>query len=923
MRRLSFFLFYTLASYCFFLVASPVTGDKRDVDIGVVLDMGSIMGKTIKQYLDIGIADFYKVHPNLNTRVVLRVKDSGNDSVGAASAALYLMKNLEVQAILGPQKPSQASFVIDLGTKAHVPIVSFTVNTPNFSPTKTPYFIRTGSNDKFQVDALAAIVENFGWKSVSLIAEDTEYKTGLIPYLDDAFQSVDARIGSRSMISPSADGIEITNELYKLKTMQTRVFVVHMLPPLSYRFFKKVRSVGMMTEGYVWIITEALSDLLTTTIEYPSNSKNFIGVLGVKTHVNTSEDIRFNKKGKYQLNDVDGLRAYDTAQAIAAAVETVRGGNLNQFDHRLNSSNTDPFSTLGLSKNGPRLREAILATKFESMAAGGTFHLKDGELPPPTRFEIINLLPDGWKKLGFWDKEDGLKLNASHDIIWPGDSKKQPKGWQIPTDGKFLRVGIPVKGGFFEFVDATNPQHMTGYCIDIFEAAIKSLPYSVQYEYTADNSSQTPGSYDDLVEQVKKKRFDAAVGDVTIIAKRSKTIDFTLPFTESGVSMLVPVKKDGGIANGWIFLKPLSKGLWLGTLAFFFLTGFTVWFIEHRMNTDFRGNRVQQMGTIFYFAFSTMVFAHKENVVSNFSKFVIIIWMFVVLILTSSYTASLTSMLTVEQLKPTLTDVRELVKNNDSVGYQDGSFVRELLIDQLKFKKTQLRAYKTSDEYFQALTNGSRNGGVSAIFDEIPYIRMFLKDRCKEFTMVGKTYKTDGFGFMFPKHSPLVSDISNAVLNVTQGEEMKRIERKWFGENSWCPVESSSIYDSNKLQFESFWGLFLITGLVSLLSMISFFSKFLYVNSEHLKTSIAAEKSLWGKVSTSMKRFDDKEEEEEEGSSRQMFMNHQMLQNMSAVDTSRDDTPQSATPSGYASHSPPPITSERFFHSSIELIRFK
>lgn len=169
---------------------------------------------------------------------------------------------------------------------------------------------------------------------------------------------------------------------------------------------------------------------------------------------------------------------------------------------------------------------------------------------------------------------------------------------------------------------------------------------------------------------------------------------------------------------------------------------------------------------------------------------------------------------------------------------------------------------------------------------------------------------------MFPKHSPLVSDISNAVLNVTQGEEMKRIERKWFGENSWCPVESSSIYDSNKLQFESFWGLFLITGLVSLLSMISFFSKFWYVNSESLKTSIAAEKSLWGKVSTSMKRFDDKEEEE--CSSRQMFMNHQMMQNMSAVDTSRDDTPQSATPSGYASHSPPPpITPERSFHSSI------
>jgi glutamate receptor, ionotropic, plant len=38
----------------------------------------------------------------------------------------------------------------------------------------------------------------------------------------------------------------------------------------------------------------------------------------------------------------------------------------------------------------------------------------------------------------------------------------------------------------------------------------------------------------------------------------------------------------------------------------------------------------------------------EEKLESNLSRFVVIIWVFVVLILTSSYTASLTSMLTVE-----------------------------------------------------------------------------------------------------------------------------------------------------------------------------------------------------------------------------------------------------------------------------------
>lgn len=101
------------------------------------------------------------------------------------------------------------------------------------------------------------------------------------------------------------------------------------------------------------------------------------------------------------------------------------------------------------------------------------------------------------------------------------------------------------------------------------------------------------------------------MGDITIVANRSQYVDFTLPYTESGVSMIVPIKEDKN-KNAWIFLKPLTTDLWLGSLAFFFFTGFVVWVIEHRINEEFRGPPSQQMGTIFYFAFSTMVYAHSS-----------------------------------------------------------------------------------------------------------------------------------------------------------------------------------------------------------------------------------------------------------------------------------------------------------------------
>ena len=133
---------------------------------------------------------------------------------------------------------------------------------------------------------------------------------------------------------------------------------------------------------------------------------------------------------------------------------------------------------------------------------------------------------------------------------------------------------------------------------------------------------------------------------------------------------------------------------------------------------------------------------------NNWSRFVLIIWIFVVLILTQSYTASLASMLTVQRLQPAIADINELLRNGAFVGYQRNSFVRGFLTEQLNFDKSKLRSYSNPDEYHEALSKGSQKGGVDAIFDEIPYIRLFLAKYCSKYTMVGPTYKSDGFGFV-------------------------------------------------------------------------------------------------------------------------------------------------------------------------------
>ncbi|CAK9145026.1 unnamed protein product [Ilex paraguariensis] len=673
------------------------------VNVGVILDMETMDGKKWLSCISMALSDFYTSNVHYRTRLVLNPRDSKSDVVGAASAALDLLENVQVQAIIGPSTSMQADFVINLGDKAQVPIISFSATRPSLS---SPYFVCVTHNDSTQVKAISAIVQAFGWREVVPIYVDNEFGEGIIPFLTYALQEIDAIVPYRSIIPASVTDDQLVAELERLRTMQTRVFIVHMSSSLGSRLFIKAKELGMMTEGYAWIISNALTNELHFINSLVIDSMQ--GAIGVKSNVPRTkklEDFTIRWKKQFLRDNptmfntelgVFEVGAYDAATALAIAVEKVGDKNLGFQKANRSVRNSANLETFEVSSNGPMLLQALQNTKFRGL--NGDVYIVDGQLQSSV-FQIINVIGDGGQGIGFWTSEKGIvrELNIRNtdknsiskanleSIIWPGNRTCPPRGWEIPTNGKKLRIGVPEKDEFQKFVvvnrnQDTNMTTVKGYCIDIFDAVMAALPYKVPYEYVpfeiADGNGD--GTYNDLVYHVHLGNFGAVVGDTTITVNRSQYVDFTLPYTESKVSMIVPVK-DNRSKNAWVFLKPLPWDLWVTSFCSFIFIGFVIWILEHRVNEDFRGPLSHQVGTMFWFSFSTMVFSHREKVVSNLSRFVVIIWLFVVLILTQSYTASLASMLTVQQLQPTVTDVNELISKGAYVGYQHGSFVLGLL----------------------------------------------------------------------------------------------------------------------------------------------------------------------------------------------------------------------------------------------------
>lgn len=92
--------------------------------------------------------------------------------------------------------------------------------------------------------------------------------------------------------------------------------------------------------------------------------------------------------------------------------------------------------------------------------------------------------------------------------------------------------------------------------------------------------------------------FDVAVGDIAIVTDRTKIVDFTQPYIESGLVVVAPVNKLK--SHAWAFLRPFTPMMW-GVTAFFFLfVGTVVWILEHRTNDDFRGPPKEQIVTVLW-----------------------------------------------------------------------------------------------------------------------------------------------------------------------------------------------------------------------------------------------------------------------------------------------------------------------------------
>ncbi|XP_073116986.1 glutamate receptor 2.1-like isoform X2 [Elaeis guineensis] len=233
----------------------------------------------------------------------------------------------------------------------------------------------------------------------------------------------------------------------------------------------------MTAQGHVWITNDDITTLFDSVLTPSFLSSYMQGVVGIKIYVNKTTDsyrdfhtkfrqryeISYGKEGdKYADPGVSALRAYDALHVIACgASEAV--------------------------KQRKTLLEGILSCKFIGLSGPISFR-RDGSLAEGKgfpAFEVVNIVGKGYKELGFWVKGSGFfsgegemglgrpVVDVLGPVYWPGGPWRVPGGW-----GR-LRVGVPARTSFDQFVKVEHDETgkvraVKGFCIDVFKETLSA-----------------------------------------------------------------------------------------------------------------------------------------------------------------------------------------------------------------------------------------------------------------------------------------------------------------------------------------------------------------------------------------------------------------------------------------------------------------
>jgi polar amino acid transport system substrate-binding protein len=344
-------------------------------------------------------------------------------------------------------------------------------------------------------------------------------------------------------------------------------------------------------------------------------------------------------------------------------------------------------------------------------------------------------------------------------------------GQAPPQQGELPEVRVAVN--IFPPMVMEQNGTLTGFSIDLWNAIATRLRVKTSYQMMPDGRA---------VEEALRSKSADLTPSATITSARDEAFDFSYPIFETGLQIMVP--ETGAPQATASRLTPVLDMLrllfsrttieWMGVgLLLVLIPAHLVWSLERRHENGIISNRNYFPG-IFqacFWGLSSLTSQSEGPPRQWLARSLSIFWMFASVVFVASYTAQLTTTLTVEQIRGVVEGPADLP------GKQVATMTNSPATDHLRGLNADVQEFPPNQIYKALLEKK-----VDAVVAPAPLLLYYAAHEGKgRVKLVGPEFDRGQIAIAMQLDSPLRKKVNRALVALRENGTYHQIYDKWFG----------------------------------------------------------------------------------------------------------------------------------------------
>jgi polar amino acid transport system substrate-binding protein len=309
---------------------------------------------------------------------------------------------------------------------------------------------------------------------------------------------------------------------------------------------------------------------------------------------------------------------------------------------------------------------------------------------------------------------------------------------------------------------------LSGYSIDLWNEVARQAGWT---DFEFKKVDTVPA----MLDMLKSGQADVAVGALSITAERTKEIDFSHPFYDSGLDIMV---KGGGAPGPFdLLMRLLTPSLVLtfgGIMVALVIVSHILWWFERKHNhEDFPHHYGEGMVESIWWTTCVLIggMCMNKDPKGLTGRVVGTAWALVGIAMISYLTATATTIMTVDSLGSDINGPKDLAGKQVATlqGTAADKYLQNLHLKVVEFTKL--------DDAVDALNAGK----VRAVVYDSPVLMYYLATNDnKDLHLVGHLFDKQKYGFGLQLSSKLRQQLNSALLSVEETEFLAKLDKIYF-----------------------------------------------------------------------------------------------------------------------------------------------